>query len=478
MNAIAFLPKTSISRFVFYKLGILIAFWTPPLSPALGQDATAPALPLPSAEAASKEAPKDTPEVIDKKKRVDPRILRREEAERRERIEQLSFSQPELPTESGSLTSAGIPKSLLPKRGIRSGRMIYLPSITAGAVFSDNPLNAKDDRADDIIALTDATIRAQSLLRRHEFGLEANAKYGHSLKGVEEDFFDWNVKADGRFDLDRQNAIKGGLKAILAEEADSSAEAEDDEEAEANFLTGNFGYSFNGRKLDFSLDGIVEREELSGDNTNDRDNTTYSSEMRLARNWSKGFTTFISPIYAITEFDEEVADDGNDRDSYEVSGLIGAEFRPRPRLRVGGSIGYSQVFFEDPNVDDQGAIIGSLNTGLAYNSQTDFQIVANRGIDVTTVDGSANKVTTAASATATRLLNSKHVLSANLSFLNTDFDESGRTDDDLSTGVGYFFRFSDHLILSLGYNYLRRLSNDADEEFYENRANVGITLIY
>ena len=476
MNAILFLRKTTRSRLATYKLGILLALWLPSFSPAFGQNSATPSSTAPSLE--EERVPKDAPEATTKKKKVDPRVLRREESERRERIEQLSFSQPELPRESDSLASTGIPKGLLPKRGIRSGRVIYLPSVTVGAVFSDNPLNVRDNREDDVIARTDTSIRAQSLLRRHEFGLEANAKTGHSIKGVEEDFLDWNVKADGRFDLDRQNAIRGGLKAILAEEADSSAEVDDGEEAELNSLTGNLGYLFNGRNLDVSIDGIVDREEFSGDNTGDRDNTTYSGKLRLSKNWNKSLTTFVSPIYAITEFDEEVADDGNDRDSYEITGLIGAEYRPRPRLRIGSSIGYSHAVFEDPNIGDQGTIVGSLSSRFAYSSATDFQIAADRGIDVTTVDGSANKITTSVSVGATHLLNSKHALGTEVAYFNTDFDESGRNDDDLSAGVTYFFRFSDHLILNLGYSYLERLSNDADEEFYENQASIGITLVY
>ncbi|MGI9450821.1 MAG: outer membrane beta-barrel protein, partial [Geminicoccaceae bacterium] len=376
------------------------------------------------------------------------------------------------------LASPGIPTGLLPKRGIKSGRIVYLPSVTLSTVFTDNANNSDDDREDDILLGATAAVRAQSLLRRHQFGVQASATAGHSTNDIEDDFLDWEVGADGRFDLDRQHALTGGINASLAQEADSSAEVDEGDEAELNLFGGNLGYLFNGRWLDVSLDGFVDREEFTGDNTDDRDNTTYTASVNLTREISKQLSVFVAPAYAFTEFDEEIGDDGEGRDSHEITGLIGAEFRPRPRFQIGGSLGYSQTYFDDSDIDDNGSVVGALNTRFAYNSRTDFEAAATREIDLTTVDGSASETATSVSAGVTRLLGQHHALGTELTYLHTDFDGLNRTDQDLSADVEYFYRFSDNLVFNLGYQYLTRLSDEDSEEFDENRVRIGATLAY
>lgn len=461
-----------------YQLGVSLLLTTAIVHPAFGQETQR--LPLAADQEIPAEADEKTVEAAESKPKVDPRILRREEAERREQISRLSSLQPQLPKESDSLTSAGIPKSLVPKRGIRSGRMVYLPSLTVGAAFTDNALNDNDNdnREKDVIVGADAKIRAQTLLRRHQFGVEGGATAGHSVTDTEDDILDWFLGTDGRFDLSRQHAIKGGLRGSSTREADSSAEIDDDDETDLLIYAGDLGYLLNGRRFDFSLDGFVEREDFSGDDTDDRDNNTYGGTVNLSQEWGNGFTTFLSPTYAITNFDDAVGNDGNDRDSYEITGLVGADYRPRPRLKLGGSLGYSQVFFNDPDVDDNGSVVGSLEARFAYSSQTDFKLTASREIDVTTVDASASETATSVSGTMTHLLTPKHAIETELSYLNTDFDDIGRVDNDLSGSIDYFHRFSDNVIFNIGYTHLRRLSNDDDEEFDENQARIGITLIY
>lgn len=474
MSAIALLSGKSISRFFLCQFSISIALLGP--GPAFGQDSTKKQ--QPSSEEASPKTVETTPEAKKQQEPVDPRILRREEEERRKRIEQLSRTQPQIPKEGELLASPNIPKGLLPKRGVRSGRIVYLPSVTAGAIFTDNANNNRDVRENDVLLGAGATLRAQSLLRRHQFGVQANATAGYSVEGIEDEFFDWEAGADGRFDIDRQNALNARVNASLAQEADSSVEADDNDDATLNAIEGNLGYLFRGRTLDFSLDGLVVREEFSGDNTNDRDNTTYTASTRITKEFGNRLSLFVAPAYAITEFDEEVSNDGEDRDSYEITGLVGAEYRPRPRLRVGGSIGYSQVYFDDPDVDENGNVVGSLDANLAYDSRTDLGLTARRELDVTTVDGSTSETATAVSASITRLLTSKHALKTELTYLHTDFDGLNRADQDITAGVGYFYRFSDHLIFNLGYQYLERFSDDANEEFYENQAQLSVTLVY
>lgn len=447
------------------------------LPPALGQQ-TEQTLD-PSLEEAPLETLEENREGVQQAEQVDPRILRREEEDRRQRIEALSRTQPQTPKEGELLAAPDIPKGLLPDRGVKAGPLVYLPSVSAGAVFTDNANDDDQVLDDDVLLGVGAALRAQTNMRRHQLGAEVSGTAGYSVKGVEEDFLDWSAGVDGRFDFDRRNKVRGGVTAVLAQEADSSAEADDnDDDATLNEIAGNLGYFFSGRTTDVFLDGLVERQEFSGDDTADRDNTTYTASTRIAQKFGKRFSVFVSPSYGYTVFDEELSNDGLGRDAYAITGLIGAEYKPRPRLSVGGALGYSQAFFDDPNVDDNGSPIGSLDVSFGYDSKTDLGLSAVRQLDITTVDGSASDILTTISAKVVRLLSTKQALVPKITYQNAEFDGIDRIDQDLTAGLDYFLRLSDHIVFNAGYQYLERFSDDANEEFRENQARVGVTVIY
>lgn len=477
IDALASLPKLLMRQSVLHQFGIPMALCTLIFSPALGQEKAD--TPTSSSEETLPDLPEEGKETEQKPEPIDPRILRREETDRRNRIEVLSRTQSQLPKEAELLATPDIPKGLLPKRGVRSGSIVYLPSVSVGAIFTDNA-NGDDELLDeDVLVGVGAAVRAQTNLRRHQLGAEVSATTGYSVKGAEEDFLDWQAGIDGRFDFDRQNALKAGVGTTSAQEADSSAEADDnDDDATLNEIQGNIGYSLRGRTIDLSFDGLVDRQEFSGDDTDDRDNTTYTASTRVARKFGKRFSIFITPAYAYTKFDEEVSDDGQSRDAYEVSGLVGAEYRPRPRLSFGGALGYSQATFDDPDVDDNSSFIGSLGLDLAYDSKTDLGLTATRVLEITTVDGSASDITTTVSAKATRLLSTKQALVPKLTYRNTEFDGLDRIDQDIVANIDYFLRLTDHLVFNVGYQYLERFSDDANEEFRENQGRVSLTLVY
>jgi len=472
------LPKLYVSPCLRRRFIMAMALCMLPFTPALGQDEAG--TPAPSSEETPLEAlPEEASEVEQAPAPIDPRILRREEEDRRQRIEALSRTQPQTPKEGDLLAAPDIPKGLLPKRGVKSGGLVYLPSFSVGALFTDNANDDVDALDDDVLLGAGAALRVQTNMRRHQFGADASATAGYSIKGVEEDFLDWEAGIDGRFDFNRQNSLNGRITTVLAQEADSSAEADDnDDDATLNEIEGDLGYFFGGRTIDLSLNGLVERQEFSGADTDDRDNTTYTASTRITRKFGKRLSLFVSPAYAFTEFDEEVGNDGQGRDANAITGLIGAQYRPRPRLSIGGAIGYSQAFFEDDNVDDNGSVIGSLDLSLAYNSKTDLGLSAGRELAITTVDGSASDILTSVSAKVVRLLSTRQALVPKITYQNTEFDGIDRIDQDLTASLEYFFRLSDHIVFDAGYQYQERFSDDADEEFRENLGRVGVTIIY
>ncbi|MEZ5935913.1 MAG: outer membrane beta-barrel protein [Alphaproteobacteria bacterium] len=462
-------------------LPVLAAFWLP--LPGFVQDAGAQETGQPAAEAGNTETNdaetgQSEDRVEDEKAgETDPRVLAREEQARRERIESLSRRPSQLPTEGRSLTSTAVPAALSSQQGVRFGRSVISPSAFLGATYTDNANNTETDREEDVLFGGTARLRVDSLLRRHALGAEASVTAGSSLTGNDDDVFGWEVGADGRYDLSRQSAVGAAVSGSLAQEADSSNQA-DGTDAEVNDFSSSLGYQFTGRRLDYALNVSADRADFSGEDTADRDFWSYGVGGRVVRLVNDRLALFVAPQYTIDRFDEVSDDDGIDRDSAQLSAVVGADYQPRPRLTLGAALGYSETFFEDPDTDDQGEIIGSLSATYSYDPRTDVGLVVSRQTDVTTADDAASETVTAVGVDVIRLLSSERAVNAAATYAYSDFSGADRTDHGVTASLGYFHRLNDYLLIELGYQFQARQSDIDNNDFYENQVRVGMNITY
>ncbi len=458
-------------------LWVLALLWIPGAGVAQEQGAPASEGEVEAPEDQDEAETEEEEEAEADPKSTDPRILAREEQERRARINQLSRRPSTLPTEGRALTSANVPLGLQSRQGIQYGKTIISPSAFVGAVYSDNANSEEDDRRDEVTLGGSASLRADALLRRHALGAEVNVTAGTALKGEDDDVFGWQIGADGRYDLTRQSSINGAVSGRLAQEAESSNEA-DDNDAEVNDYSVGIGYQQIGRRLGYSLNTSLDRSDFSGDNTADRDRSTYNFSGQVIRTVSDRLAVFVAPQYSINAFDEASDEDGINRDSSELSAVVGADYQPRPRLTLGASLGYSRTFFNASDVDDEDAIIGTLSAGYAYDARTDANLTLSRQADVTTTDNAASETTTTATAGVTRLLSSTQAVTTNASYVYSDFDGTDRVDHDLSAGISYFHQLNTNMALSVGYQFSTRFSDIDNNDFYENQISVGLSMAY
>lgn len=408
-------------------------------------------------------------------KPVDPRVILREERERRERIDRLSRSQPTVEREGAFLGGPNLPDRLRPGRGLTYGGFVIAPSITLGALYSDNANSDDDDPEDDIVLGTSATVSADALLRRHAYGFNATVTNGYSVEDVEGDFFEWEAGASGRFDFTRQHSVNTVATVGFVEESDRSADDEGNDLTADTYAAGG-GYGYNGRHLEVSLDALVSREDFSGEGSAERDLTTYTLTPRVIRQLSDRLALFIAPEAALNEFDD--VGEGGDLDSLETNAVIGIDFQPRPRLSIGGSVGYGRTFFESSDVDDESSVIGALDIRYTYDDRTEFGLSANREIGVTTVDDAATETSTLGAIEMLRQVAPRHTISTQVSYTNNDFDNGARIDQDIAASLDYFFEFNRSVVFNLGYQYFTRFSDVDEEEFDENQILVGVTIAY
>ncbi len=459
-------------------LAMLAMVTSLPFTAAFAQDAAAPDPATGNAApGAVDEAGDAEGEAGDGEDRIDPRTEAAQDEARQIRIRRLTDVTSTLPTEGDLLTSFGIPAGLVGDRGLGYGRFILLPSLTLGAIYTDNADASEDDPVEELSANAVGSVRAQSLLARHEFGLNANVTSGYSFQNENDDYLDWVIGADGRLDLTRKSSVFGDVSYSRETEDDSSAEAEG-EANDIHSINGGTGYRLTGNKFTYQLGLSAQREEFSGEESADRDNTTYGINQILQHQTTERLTLFVTPQYSYTAFDEDTDDDGEGRDTQSITGLVGADFAFRSPVNVSAAVGYTRLI-EDSNQDDTDSVVA--NGGLSWQATplTSLNLSASHTLELTTVDGADATRQSELAIGSSHQIGSSMALSGEVTGTFTDFEGLSRNDYDLAATLGLARRLADNVFLSLIYQFDQRLSTDDDvDQFNTNSVALGLSLIY
>jgi hypothetical protein len=407
----------------------------------------------------------------------DPRVKAQAEEARRLRIERQTEITSSLPTEGALISAFGVPASLVGERGLRVGQFLVTPAVGVGAAYTDNAGGDDVDRDEEVSLNAAGAVRAQALLARHSFGVDAIGTTSHSFQQENDDYFDWELGGDTRLDLTRRSALSGRVSYSQDTEADSSAEAEG-EPNDVQTINSNAGYQFSGNRFGYLAEFGLNRSNFSGDGSADRDQTDYRVGQRLSHSTTNKLTLFVSPQYAYSTFDEDVAADGEGRDTQTVTGLVGADWAHSSALALSAAAGYTRLFIEDSGRDDTDSLTGSAALDWRFDPRTNVTLSASHALSLTTVDDAAARTDTAVELAVGRTLGPETAGQLKLSTVYTDFKDLARDDLQMSAGLGLAHRLREHFFLTLAYQYQQRLSDDAGAEFYENQALVGLTVVY
>ncbi|MGI9487778.1 MAG: outer membrane beta-barrel protein [Geminicoccaceae bacterium] len=381
----------------------------------------------------------------------------------------------------GYFGGGSVPSSLLTPSRLRLGDFALSGQASLGMLYDDN-VEADDDARDEDVFLTFApSVRAQSTYARHSIGFGAGASAGTALKDSTDDFFDWQIGADGRLDLSRTSKVNASLSYSRDVEDDENVDAEDDEgDTPIHNFGAGLGYSAGGDRLGFSVDSTVSRLDVEGDDFEDRDSTTLGLSGKLKFGWSDKLSFSMGPSYRHATFDEDEADDGDGRDADRYAFQFGAGYRASRTISTRASLGYAILTFDDPDREDENTATGSAGLTWSPGNGTTLDLNASRSLELSIEDGEDSRTSTSASATlAHRLrLGSRSVLSSTLGLSVTRLSDLDRTDKNLTTGLTFGYRLAERAVLTSSYRFSRRFSDEEDAEFYRNLVSIGVTLSY
>ena len=361
--------------------------------------------------------------------------------------------------------------------GIRAGSFLVFPEVGVTGAYSDNVGFDEEDEESDFVTQIEPSLTFDSQWSRHALSVELGSEIAIHNDESDEDYEDFFAIGAGQIDVSRQTNIETSAQARLTHEGrDDPEDAGDDELTELYEFGGGVALNHEINRLGFTIGGEVLRSVYDDDDEEDRNSNVYDLLLRTSYEVSPRLDTFVEGRYNVEDRDDNVDDNGIERDTdgYEIR--LGAGLDITSVLFGEAFAGYRvQRFDEDDFDDEDGVSFGvdlnwnpSLLTSVGFSGERDFR--------ATDEGGAASNFRTEFGVTIDHELLRNLIVDGEARYQNDDFRGNDREDDTVLLGGGLTYWLNRNLSLNAGYDFSERDSNQAGEDYTVNEFSVGLTL--
>jgi hypothetical protein len=363
--------------------------------------------------------------------------------------------------------------------GLEFAGMLWRPEISLSPMYDSNIYALPSREIADWIWILSPTVNGESEGDSHRIRVDAGAQLGRYAEYDSEDYDDWWVDAEGRYDLAPATRVFGGIGFAQKHEergsADAVAPAADLAFIEAEptvytSLTADTGVTH--QLGDTALRAGVTFQRLDYDDVqslagstvdnDDRDRDVFGIAVRLSRRLAGSGELFAHAIWNKREYAQVPDDYGYRRDSDGYRLAVGFKGPLRQGLDAEGYVGYLAQDFTDSRFDH----IGTLDFGAKLNwrvdAETRAKLTLERSLNETTLEGSSSYLYSSLNASVSHTLGAGTSLFVNLGAALAEYQDVGRDDWLYSAGVGVQRMLGRHVYVAGGYRFARRDSNEHD----------------
>ncbi|MDB5410144.1 MAG: outer rane beta-barrel protein [Rhodospirillales bacterium] len=361
--------------------------------------------------------------------------------------------------------------------GLRYGSFFLYPRITADEVFNDNIFATKNNTRNDFITVISPTLNLRSNWSNHQLNFDTGASVGTYARSTTENYGDYFVGSDGRYDFSRNLA---GLAAAkyehLHEERDSvDAPTTSRHPIEFDAYTARFGITQHDLRIGYIAGIDFRREDYQNGAfpsgvpiiESVRNLNVYSPNAQLNYEIAPRYQAFIRANGDFRRYDHFDPGVGAKRDSNGFRADVGGRFDLTGVTYVEAAIGYLTQQY-------QAATLTSIR-GVDASAKVVWNVTQITSISANALR-TAQDANTAALATNGNPVNSPgylksvvgvaidHELLRNVilhgeaNYENDDYMGFDRTDDRIDVGAGARYMFTRNLFLGGAFTYTNRSS--------------------
>ena len=184
---------------------------------------------------------------------------------------------------------------------------------------------------------------------------------------------------------------------------------------------------------------------------------------------------FVEGRYNIEDRDDNVDDNGIERDTDGYEARLGASLDVTSVLFGEAFVGYREQRFDESDFDDEdGLSFGvdlnwnpSLLTSIGFSGQRDFR--------PTDEGDAASNFRTEFGVTVDHELMRNLILNGRANYQNDDFRGDDREDDTYRLGAGLTYWLNRNFSFNAGYDFSERESDEDGEDYTANQISIGFT---
>jgi len=372
---------------------------------------------------------------------------------------------------------AASPEPTAAPQEVRLGSFIVGGGLTATELYDDNIFATDSAEIGDYITIVTPEIYLESDWQRHRLRFEGGAEIGRYASNGGEDYNDFWIGTDGRYDVSDATNVFGGARFSREHEDRESPDAVSGTEPTTfTRLQGHLGaehkidkvalrFGLTSERLDFEdvprTGGII--------NNDDRDRTMYEAGGRVGYRLRPGLEPFLQAIYDLRRYVENVDDNNFDRDSQGYGLAAGLQARLAEGLGIEALAGYLHQAYDDPQLGDVNA--PDLGFRLLWDSGTGTAVkgFVDRQVEETTLARASAALDTVVGVSVEHALSADLLLDARAVYVDSDFDGIARQDDIYSLGAGLKYYFLPNFFVGSEYRLLIQDSSEPGQDYVENR---------
>ncbi|MBL4838177.1 MAG: outer membrane beta-barrel protein [Kordiimonadaceae bacterium] len=378
--------------------------------------------------------------------------------------------------------------------GVRSGSLLFKPSVDVEGKFDSNIYASEENEVDDFIALIKPSLKLDSDWNSHSFSLFADGVIAKYSDNSGEEYTDVNLGASGRLDVTRGSSIDYSLSYSDGHEDRGSADDVGAPAAPTEFslLNASVGFKRDEGLVSFAVEGKYADQDFDdaelvggGFLENDgRDRDTVSGSVRLGYHLNDEYEAFVKFAVVKVTYDDSTIEGGPRRDSDGWDAVGGVAFKLSGASEGDFFVGYVKRDFDAASLGDVSDFKFGASVLWAPTGLTSARLAVTRDVVETTVSAANSDGVTVAAAgtlTTTYSLRVEHelqrnlLLNANASFSQSDYVGTVRDDDITKAGFGAKYLMNRNIALNADYVLDKRDTTEANQDYTRHAVMVSLT---
>ena len=391
--------------------------------------------------------------------------------------------------------------------GMRVGTFLLYPKVSVFESYDDNIFRTESpiDSVGDFITVLKPEFDLRSDWSNHAINLRGDARFGRYLKRESENYENFNVDADGRYDITRNIFVFGFVGySQLSEDRGSPEDVGGVDPTEYDVRRGSVRYFHQLNRVSFRLDAAAQKYDFDDvstgtppvctpnispfcrANNDDRDRLQTQLTLRTAYEIVPEYDAFVRGTVNNRAYSTQVDDNGFSRDSqgYELVAGVAIDFTG---ITFGDLfVGYREQWYDDDNLSTIEGITGGANLTWNVTPLTTVHAGVVRRVEESTsiqagppVRGASGFFATRYSVSADHELLRNLLLNANVALTENDYKGIDRKDRIYEAGLSARYLVNRNLYGSLGYQYRQRERKAApgdDADYQQNVVTVRLEL--